>query len=631
MENPITNKGVNNIYPGLTIPPLAAEGLALGVKCAFAPRASLDRLQQEATQFTNSLRNRAFSAEEGLFTTEDTPAKQFYVKTGTGIERNFQFDLYSYAGHLRDFERNLKQDLEKLVKTVPDRPPLILSRAARLAVKELVEDPRITFQNADKGLGLCLMETSWYLAQGAKTLSNGYTPVTPEAVSSTVRACWSKLRPKLLADAKISDPDTRKYILQMPPEKHSIPVLYLMPKLHKTPVGTRPIVAGHSYFLTPLARFLDSVYAPTYADSSIILKDSSTLIRQIEQMRVVDKDCILASADISNLYGEIPLPQLIMLCKQKLPTYGALAWLVLDHSFVQFNGSMYKQTTGVAMGSPFGPTAANLFLHHYIDPMLADPAVFPEILYVRRYLDDVLFVLRGDTQLQVFQQRLNSIHPRMKFSLEASPQSTDFLDLTVYKGSRFATSGVLDLRTFQKPMNRFLYIPYKTFHRQTSLVGFIGTEVRRFARNSSDEAAFLDTLLFFIQNLRARGYPAHFIAKSIHGITYARRAEFLTPRPKAPPTFSNRASFYVTHLAHHTKLKAFRALIHRHMDSLRSMTTAAGAPRSLVTVVRAIERTVIAYRRSPTLHQLVINNKPPSAAGPPRQAPAPRALNPNNP
>ena len=39
--------------------------------------------------------------------------------------------------------------------------------------------------------------------------------------------------------------------------------------------------------------------------------------------------------------------------------------LVTKESYVIFNGKLYKQVDGVAMGSPLGPTLANVFLVYF--------------------------------------------------------------------------------------------------------------------------------------------------------------------------------------------------------------------------------------------------------------------------
>ena len=53
----------------------------------------------------------------------------------------------------------------------------------------------------------------------------------------------------------------------------------------------------------------------------------------------------------------------------------------------QFNGALYEQTAGVAMGSPLGPLLANVFMSH-IEENLERDGKLPS--FYRRYVDDTL-------------------------------------------------------------------------------------------------------------------------------------------------------------------------------------------------------------------------------------------------
>ena len=51
----------------------------------------------------------------------------------------------------------------------------------------------------------------------------------------------------------------------------------------------------------------------------------------------------------------------------------------------QFNGELYEQTNGVAMGSPQGQKLANVFMYH-IENQLRKRDIIP--YFYRRYVDD---------------------------------------------------------------------------------------------------------------------------------------------------------------------------------------------------------------------------------------------------
>ena len=81
----------------------------------------------------------------------------------------------------------------------------------------------------------------------------------------------------------------------------------------------------------------------------------------------------MASCDIQSLFTNIPLDETIEICvdmvlekKKKLKGmlkrhFKQLLILSVKSSCFLFNDVYYRQIDGVAMGSPLGPTLANLF------------------------------------------------------------------------------------------------------------------------------------------------------------------------------------------------------------------------------------------------------------------------------
>ena len=85
----------------------------------------------------------------------------------------------------------------------------------------------------------------------------------------------------------------------------------------------------------------------------------------------------MASFDIDSLFTNVPLDETIDICVKKLfgrkrkfegftkEQFKKLLSLAVKNSCFLFNGEYYEQVDGVAMGSPLGPTLANIFLCHH--------------------------------------------------------------------------------------------------------------------------------------------------------------------------------------------------------------------------------------------------------------------------
>ena len=112
----------------------------------------------------------------------------------------------------------------------------------------------------------------------------------------------------------------------------------------------------------------------------------------------------MGSLDVNSLFINIPLDKTIDICINQLfentdtvegftkSELKQLLCLATKESYFIFNGLLYKQTDGVAMGSPLGPSLANAFLSYHDKNWLNScPQRFKPFFY-RLYVDDI-FVL----------------------------------------------------------------------------------------------------------------------------------------------------------------------------------------------------------------------------------------------
>ena len=61
----------------------------------------------------------------------------------------------------------------------------------------------------------------------------------------------------------------------------------------------------------------------------------------------------------------------------------------------------------------------------------------------------------GREQITHFIEQANNHHATIKFTAEISEEKVTFLDTIVYKGKRFNSSSILDVRTHFKPTKTF--------------------------------------------------------------------------------------------------------------------------------------------------------------------------------
>ena len=77
----------------------------------------------------------------------------------------------------------------------------------------------------------------------------------------------------------------------------------------------------------------------------------------------------------------------MQLQKHQLPD---LLEIATTNQLFQFDGELYEQTDGVAMGSPLGPLLVNVLMCH-IEYQLEKKSMTPS--FYRRYVDDTLITV----------------------------------------------------------------------------------------------------------------------------------------------------------------------------------------------------------------------------------------------
>ena len=91
----------------------------------------------------------------------------------------------------------------------------------------------------------------------------------------------------------------------------------------------------------------------------------------------------------------------------------------------------------------------------------------------------------------------------------------------------------LQFCTFQKPLNKYLYIPFESFHPASNKRVFIKGELMRYARNSSNFTTFANTCEPFLKRLRLRGDPYHFLLPLFREVKYSNRIKWLKKSKRA--------------------------------------------------------------------------------------------------
>ena len=108
--------------------------------------------------------------------------------------------------------------------------------------------------------------------------------------------------------------------------------------------------------------------------------------------------------------------------------------LTTKESIILFDMEFYSQIDGVAMGSPLGPTLANVFLCHHEKKWLNDcPNNFKPVFY-KRYVDVIFVLFKKSKHIQLFVNYMNSKQKNISFSYETEKDGVmPFLDVNIFR------------------------------------------------------------------------------------------------------------------------------------------------------------------------------------------------------
>lgn len=154
----------------------------------------------------------------------------------------------------------------------------------------------------------------------------------------------------------------------------SIPQLRSQVKVHKIEKSIRPIVNNTTSPNYELNKILNKKLKEVYTfQNSYSIKNSYDLANTLSQIKIPD-NAKLASLDIANLYTNVPITECIDIIKNNLLTHKKISMgetielielleLSLSYNYFMFNGKIYRQKEGLAMGNSLAGTLAEIFIN----------------------------------------------------------------------------------------------------------------------------------------------------------------------------------------------------------------------------------------------------------------------------
>ena len=343
------------------------------------------------------------------------------------------------------FADELKHSLQNSPRNL-SRKHENLTKRQRFALKKLQKRKDIIIKPADKGAGIVILSPQQYESEANRQLQNNqyYTPATeeelPKIQKEIVKLCNNYVHQGTLPK------DSAKHILQNDPRPARF---YLLPKIPKNinqPPG-RPIMAGNGHPTEKLSEYVDLHLKPHIPEINSYIKDTSHFLEIIKNIER-PPGAKIAAFDVTSLYTNIQHDEGAQAVYEFMSNYTDhatalmlkdMTTTILHNNLFEFDGKLYTQSSGTAMGSKFAPNYANIRMDKFERDHLPNAPLQP-VLW-KRYIDDVFAIfIATDKEIQEFNKWLNTVDPFIKFTYESNNDGIPFLDtFCSVKNSRIVT------------------------------------------------------------------------------------------------------------------------------------------------------------------------------------------------
>ena len=153
------------------------------------------------------------------------------------------------------------------------------------------------------------------------------------------------------------------------------PKYYGLPKVHKPGMPLRPIISSIGSITHSTAKELARIIKPLAVRSSHHVKNNMDFIKSIEGIQLKPEEWVM-SFGVEALFTSVPIEPTIAIIRKLLEEdknlhqrttmtvkqISCLLEFCLTTTYFTFQGKMFEQVKGAAMGSPINHIVANLFM-----------------------------------------------------------------------------------------------------------------------------------------------------------------------------------------------------------------------------------------------------------------------------
>lgn len=449
----------------------------------------------------------------------------------------------------------------------------------------------VYISNTDKNLMLVALPLDYDIRHCQKILSNGlFKPITKGDKDRFLDNAIRDVKEVVdeFIKLEVLNKGHKSLIYKYLFERH-IPKLKPLPKIHKNrPIWNdppaRPVIGAFNAYNKGISKVIHKFIFPVLMDMNVELGSpfclsSYQLVDDLKNIDITKEDLIpeglfghgivILTGDFDQLYNRIKISEAITGIGRLWDTnprkFNHKTWLCLKnllpfifHTIVKnrHDESFHEAENLLAMGTDCAPAVA------YVSLLTLDQSIknlSPNILYYRRYIDDVIIILKGircyDNILDLFHLINQNVPAHHKINWGTNFDAENFLDLMIGFDPFTLSFQTNIVRKFNCLP---LYLSPASTHPPKMLQGIVLGQIQRSADEVSSQPFFREQLAYICKAAISLQYPENCLKELLYimehdvpkDVVLRAFTDYKTSNPKAFPENSKFTLLRFDHYRH---------------------------------------------------------------------------------